>query len=133
MRNKNDFFHLILLVIYILILLFFTVINRESVDKRLVILFLNRTDLYPLGENVRDGLLNIVSFLPIGLLTSLIAQKYKIGKGVLIGLLISSVIELSQLLGGRGVFDVNEWFNNIIGAFMGGVVIVITEYLEKEQ
>ena len=40
------------------------------------------------------------------------------------GLLVSLTIEFSQLIWYRGVFDVNDLFNNALGALIGGVIAV---------
>ena len=43
-------------------------------------------------------------------------------KALLVGLLISLFIEVSQLIWKKGVFDVDDIFNNAVGAVIGGEI-----------
>lgn len=45
---------------------------------------------------------------------------------LLVGLLVSLVIECSQLTLKRGVFDVDDLFNNSVGALIGGAIVWFT-------
>ncbi len=82
-------------------------------------------DLLELGpDGYRDVILNIVCFIPVGLLVGLLFEKYRWAKAWLVGLLASLTIEFSQLIWHRGVFDVNDLFNNALGALIGGVIAV---------
>ena len=69
-------------------------------------------------------ILNIVCFIPVGLLVRLLFEKHRWAKALLAGLLVSLTIELSQLIWHRGVFDVNDLFNNALGALIGGFIAV---------
>ena len=42
---------------------------------------------------------------------------------LLVGLLVSLVIECSQLIWSRGIFDVDDLFNNTFGALIGGLIV----------
>jgi len=69
-------------------------------------------------------ILNIVCFIPVGLLVGLLFEKHRWAKAWLVGLLVSLTIESSQLIWHRGVFDVNDLFNNALGALIGGFIAV---------
>lgn len=45
-------------------------------------------------------------------------------KALLAGVMMSLAIECSQLVWKKGVFDVNDLFNNAMGALIGGVIAV---------
>jgi glycopeptide antibiotics resistance protein len=80
--------------------------------------------LEPGPEGYKDLILNIVCFIPVGLLVGLLLEKHRLAKALLVGLLVSLMIEFSQLIWHRGVFDVNDLFNNALGAMIGGVIAV---------
>lgn len=62
-------------------------------------------------------LLNIELFIPFGFLTTKCCNRYRL---VLIyGLLLSTVIEVSQFLLKLGWFDVDDIVNNVTGAIIG--------------
>ena len=63
----------------------------------------------------------------------LIAEKYRIGKALLVGILVSVVIEFSQLIWRRGVFDVDDFLNDLIGAFVGSVLVVLAMRIRKKS
>ena len=97
---------------------------RESSDKCIIRLDLFNDLLNPGPDGYRDIILNIVCFIPVGLLVGLLSEKYRWVKALFAGLLVSLTIELSQLIWHRGVFDVNDLFNNALGALIGGVFAV---------
>ena len=49
-------------------------------------------------------------------------------KAFLAGLVLSMAIEGSQLVWKRGVFDVDDIFNNAMGAVIGGVIAFVVSY-----
>ena len=122
MKRKRFIF--ITLIAYIIFIFFLAVLSRESIKDTV------KLDLFwgyrqPKGYTSRDNLLNIVCFIPIGLLVGLCSDKYRIVKAILFGLLVSISIEFSQLIWHRGVFDVDDLFNNVLGTLIGGLIVVL--------
>ena len=62
----------------------------------------------------------------------LIAKRYRIGKAILVGLLVSTIIEFSQLIWKRGVFDVDDFLNGVVGAFIGALLVVLAMRIRKK-
>lgn len=113
------------LLAYILILLFFAVLNRDAGDWAPV-----KVDLFwgynnPSKYIVKDNILNIACFVPLGLLAGLVFKRYRSLKALLVGLSVSLVIECSQLVWHRGTFDVDDLFNNAVGALVGGLIVAL--------
>lgn len=85
------------------------------------------------GNSVRlkENLLNMLMLLPAGLLLPVVAgRKLCWWKGLLIGVLISAVIEISQLIFRRGLFEWDDMIHNGIGC-MGGCII--TSWIIKKR
>ena len=124
MRRK----HIILLILITYIAVFFSlaVLLRESSDKCSIRLDLFKGVLEPGPDGYRDLILNIVGFIPIGALAGLLIERYRLAKVLLVGLLVSLTIELSQLIWHKGVFDVDDLFNNTLGAVIGGMIVFET-------
>ena len=122
MRKK----HIVILSLIAYVAVFFSVavLFRESSDKCTIRLDLFKDLLNPGPTGYRDVILNIVCFIPVGLLVGLLLEKYRWAKALLVGLLVSLTIEFSQLIWHRGVFDVNDLFNNAFGALIGGIIAV---------
>ena len=120
-----------ILIVYILILLYIAVLSREPGDQRIVWLDLLGGYLHPQYNSISNGLINIGSFIPIGILVALISERFRIGKAVLVGLLVSAVIEFSQLIWLRGVFDVDDFLNDVTGAFLGSLLVVLVTKWKK--
>lgn len=118
--------HIVILSLIVYIAVFFSmaVVFRESSDKCIIRLDLFNGLLNPGPDGYRDLILNIVCFIPLGVLVGLLFERYRLAKTLLAGLLVSLTIELSQLIWHRGVFDVNDLFNNALGALIGGVFAV---------
>lgn len=77
-------------------------------------------DMFLLQEN----LLNCILLMPVGILLPFIAG-HKVGwkTALMIGVLISAVIETSQLVFMRGLFEWDDMIHNGIGCIMGCAVM----------
>ena len=64
-----------------------------------------------------EVLLNIALFIPIGLLLGGLGMKFK--KAILIGIVLSVIIELSQLVYVKGLCETNDVIHNTIGCVVG--------------
>lgn len=75
--------------------------------------------------------LNIILLIPIGiLLPVMFRRKIKWWQGLLTGAMISSVIEIAQLVSCRGLFEWDDMIHNGIGCMAG---CIIMEVLRKVQ
>ena len=122
-RYKCLFF--LIFIDYTVLLFYYAVGNRVSLADYYI-----QTELFwgyhkPPEYIFEDNIINVLFFIPIGFLASLVIGKYKIIRSLLIGLLISETIECSQLILKRGTFDVDDIFNNTLGAVIGSFVCVI--------
>ena len=113
-----------ILIVYCLAILYFAVLGREPSTKSIVWLDFLGGYTHPRYNSISNGLLNMCSFIPVGVLVAMITEKYRIGKAILVGLLVSVVIEFSQLIWKRGVFDVDDFLNDTVGALVGGMLVV---------
>jgi glycopeptide antibiotics resistance protein len=62
---------------------------------------------------------NILLFVPFGFLPALLIKRFNSIKIVPLAFLFSFYIELSQLLFRRGLFELDDLFNNSLGALIG--------------
>lgn len=73
-------------------------------------------DMFLLHEN----LLNCILLMPVGILLPLIAgHKVRLRTALMIGALISAVIETSQLVFMRGLFEWDDMIHNGVGCMIG--------------
>lgn len=68
---------------------------------------------------LKDALLNIAIFIPIGFCTSVFLRYSKWLKTLLLSASLSCTIELSQFILSKGCCDTNDVMNNIIGGMIG--------------
>ena len=129
---KWKYLFLVALMTYIFFVFYMAVISRDNVVfKNTVRLDLFQCYYQPSGDNYRDVLVNIVVFIPVGLLAGLLSRRHLVPKALLAGLLLSLAIEFSQLLWSRGVFDVDDIFNNSLGALIGGAIAMCLLRIRK--
>ena len=116
----------IILAIYVILTLGITLLVREPSNRELI-----QTEwlLCYRGQDAKmlaDAVFNILLFVPIGILVGLISPKGKLLLSTFVGIFLSETIECSQLIWQRGTFDVNDLLNNTLGAFLGGLAVVVT-------
>ena len=70
-------------------------------------------------NNWANVLLNILMFVPMGVLIPMTFKKCRGGWIVLVALGSTLLVECLQLLSGGGVFDVDDLFANALGCLMG--------------
>lgn len=72
-------------------------------------------------------ILNIFMFMPFGFLLPLLHKRFQRFHYTLIGTLLFTVlIEVSQLITGAGIFELDDIFNNTLGGLIGyGIIMAI--------
>lgn len=123
---KIRYYCLIALVAYITVVFTYAVLNRGQITAKQTVML----DLFwgyhkPTADTYRDNIRNIMAFIPVGALAALSFKKYSLLKAMLIGLTVSLFIECSQLIWKKGIFDVDDLFNNTVGAIIGGAIVVM--------
>lgn len=129
-----------ILFIYIVIVFGATIGDRVSTDSKSLSmhLFSSYKDAW---NNFSAGawrniILNILMFVPLGILLPLIfknCRKYWVT--YLIGLFFTLIIEVIQLISGRGIFEIDDIFNNTLGCIIGyGIVMIfISCFVDKNK
>ena len=75
-------------------------------------------------ELLKENLLNCILLLPAGALLPIIANhKVKWYRILLFGVLVSAVIETSQLVFMRGLFEWDDMIHNGLGCMIGSMII----------
>ena len=68
----------------------------------------------------RNIILNIMMFVPFGFLLPFVSNKFQVfWKTYLAGFLFTTIIEVTQLLLHLGIFELDDFMNNTIGAMIG--------------
>lgn len=65
-------------------------------------------------------IMNIVMFIPIGLLYRIIDHRFL--RCIMVGLLLTLLIETSQLIFQRGLFELDDIIHNVLGCIIGYVI-----------
>ncbi|MBQ7921433.1 MAG: VanZ family protein [Clostridia bacterium] len=128
----------VLLVGYVVVVLYATILRLHSGARDMNLhLFRGWREAWngfttQLWLNV---LLNVAMFVPLGILLPLLTKNYRRWYLVLAeGFGTSLVIEIIQYITARGLFDVDDLFNNTLGAMIGyGVLMVCLSLFGKEK
>lgn len=103
-----------------------TVLTRESSVRRYELEFLWswRVILQGNREILWESLLNMGLLFPVGFLLPVIfRRKCPWYYGVFAGIMISGVIEVSQLILCRGLFELDDILHNTIGCMLGTLLM----------
>lgn len=118
-----------LLINYIMALLFMTVLGRRSLDyiRYNFEFFYSYRDALATGNldmAIQIGM-NILVFVPVGMLGSLVAKRWHFLKGLLLGADLSVCIEVLQLMLRNGTCELDDLISNTIGTLFGCTVVWI--------
>ena len=124
----------LLLVAYVFLLYLLTIFVRKAQLE-------SRLDLTPFWSYraIREGneilliqvIMNVLVFIPIGLLLGIISDRMKWWKVLLIGLGCSAIIETLQFVLRRGYSEFDDVFHNTMGCLVGYGVYVGIEYIVR--
>ena len=129
--SKSQTWLISILAVYLLILLRITVFRSNSYPIEMSVNLSLFTDLVATyHENGIWMVLylvigNIVWFLPFGFLLPMIWQKLKSFYIIPLGFLLSLIIEISQLVTGKGMFEIDDLVLNTLGTAVGCLIYKI--------
>ena len=72
---------------------------------------------------------NVVLFIPIGILVSLLFSKRKAFIALVLSMFMSCSIEIIQLVLHRGLFEFDDIIHNSLGAFIGILVCLLVRLI----
>lgn len=80
-------------------------------------------------------ILNIFMLMPLGILLPLLNSRFrKLKLTLAAAFLMTLTIETGQLITGYGIFELDDIFNNVIGAIIGyGIIMVIITFVEGKK
>ncbi|MBE6843968.1 MAG: VanZ family protein [Oscillospiraceae bacterium] len=109
--------------IYLFAVLYITFLSREAEETRsnfelfnsYIMFFKYKNDFY-----LDMIVYNIIMTIPFGIFLPLLYKPFRSFRRVAFaGFLYSLLIEISQFISGRGLFELDDLFNNTIGAMLG--------------
>ena len=96
-----------------------------------------RFDLYLRLKTVRsdaaDSLVNIILFIPVGMLLPFFMRKLKYAKTVIIGFLMTVGFEVLQIITCFGMFTYADLIHNTAGAAIGALIHFLLLKIAKEK
>lgn len=127
-KNKRNYGLWVLLTEYTFVVVCSTVICREK-----MYFTFERLELTPFwtyysvmhhtfGVSVWDIILNVVLFIPLGLLLKLLRPSLSLFKMIIIAFFCSVFIETNQYIFEKGVAQLDDVMHNVIGAMIGWMV-----------
>lgn len=128
----------LLFVVYIVILLKLTLLNRSSGSEyriELEIFWSYKKVILEHDMELKNQILgNLIAFFPWGVLLPLISEKARSFRVTVFGAFFASAaIELVQLIFKCGLCELDDIINNTFGAFMGYVIIMIIGRIWKKK
>lgn len=120
----------ILLVFYLCVILYMTLLNRNSRETRAVWLQLFKTYQHFLTDSYyrQEILNNIIFFIPLGTILAQLWPRWRIS---LVPVLLSVTIELIQFITKRGLLETDDVISNSIGGLIGFSTSMFWLYLKN--
>lgn len=120
-RNSFGSLFMYILFVYVIILFCSTCVFRVVSESRnfcLIPFWSYREIMTGSSKYIIENLMNVLVFLPIGFLVPLAYKVYFRGV-LLLGLVISLTVELTQMLFKTGLCEFDDVFHNTLGACLG--------------
>ena len=137
LKTGGRYASVLLLVEWVALMLCATVIFRTFSSERgfRLIPFSSYWDFGPHGyllEMVAENLLNVVLFLPVGILLGCSVWRMTWKRALLIGLVLSIAIEVLQFVFKKGFCEVDDVMHNTLGCLIGyGIYKMVTQKAQK--
>ena len=103
-----------------------TVLNRQNGD---IHYWLTPFWSYSHPELYMENVTNIIAFIPIGYF----GFSIKKNKAIVFSLAVSMIIEVTQLITGRGLFEFDDIIHNSIGGVLGSILYILIHYHIKRR
>ena len=136
--NKIQCFAAILLSLYIVVMLYFTVVGRyqhKEYNYRINFFTSYKWFFEYNGRQVfRQLLINFVMLVPVGfLLPFIINVKHKYLITMALSLLLTAFIETAQLITQCGTFEIDDIINNFVGAVLGMLLYMLLDRIIQKR
>ncbi len=125
----------LLLIDYILILVGSTILFRgEGVETGLSFFpfWSYRAIFEGKDQLVLENILNVVVFVPIGILSGYLIGKHNVTKSLLLCLSVSVAIEFGQLVLKRGFAEFDDIIHNSLGGIIGYYITIVLLWLNNK-
>lgn len=125
--NKVQCFAAVLLSLYIVVMLYFTVIGRYSHEEYGYEINFFTSYRWLFKYNIEQALcqlmINLAMLVPVGFLLSIILNaKHKYLITMALSFLLTVFIETMQLVTKCGSFEIDDIINNMVGAIIGMIL-----------
>jgi glycopeptide antibiotics resistance protein len=134
--GRETFVALPLLAFYLSFVITITIIERQPSDNaqyNLLLFWSYRAIARCELDLISQVLWNVVLFIPIGILITLILKsKYKWLIAITISTVLSALIEVIQLFLHRGLFEFDDIFHNMLGAAIGICLTILVVSLKNK-
>lgn len=128
-----------ILLIYIIVVLGATLgirhpMNHTNINAHLFSSYNEAWNSFSSSE-WRNIILNIMMFVPLGFLIPLMSKRFQTWWiTYLVGLFSTILLELIQLVTGRGIFELDDIFNNTLGCMIGyGIVMIFISFFSDKE
>ncbi len=81
----------------------------------------------------KDGAVNVLIFIPVGMMMPFLIQKRAFFKTVFFCFLISAGFEILQIVNGIGAFTYIDIINNTAGGILGAIIYLLLHKKAKEK
>lgn len=134
-KQKGRAFAMILLIAYVILVFCTTVFLRATHAHKpfdFHLLWSYRAFLAGKNAVMAEKIMNLVLFVPVGLLSGIVLRNTKWYYVILSSFILSVIIEILQFVLNRGYAEVDDVFHNTIGAILGFGLFCSFEWMYKK-
>lgn len=119
-----------LLIIYLMVILYMTILNRDphSTRNAWLQIFTTYRHFFNIEYLRREILNNIILFIPLGTITARLWSRWRM---VIVPVTVSAAIELLQFITKRGWMETDDVISNSLGGLIGFTAVMLWLYAES--
>lgn len=81
---------------------------------------------------IAENFWNIILFIPIGILLSVLISQKNAWFSIILSLILSAALEVTQLITHRGLFEFDDIIHNVLGAVIGVMLYMLSKNLREK-
>lgn len=117
---------------FVLTITIFKRVPTQNPRYELTLFWSYRAIINGMTRLIAENFWNIILFIPIGILLSVLIFQKNAWFSIILSLILSAALEVTQLITHRGLFEFDDIIHNVLGAVIGVMLYMLSKNLREK-